>query len=98
MTKDKLEQVLKSISKNKKVQEEVFKNFENNLWWPSAVKDKKMRLIIAGLSTRVSYAMINSYIKVIRQLENLDYYEFLALGHNKVTEILKPLTGGHICR
>jgi len=90
-TKDTLEIVLTEISKNKLVQSEVSKNFENNLWWPNTIKDKDMRLIIAGLSTRVSYAMINTYIKVIKQLENLSFDEFSALSNEKKIDILKPL-------
>lgn len=50
-----------------------------------------MRLIIAGLSTRVSYAMINTYVKVIRQLENMSIDEFFSLSQERKTEILKPL-------
>jgi endonuclease III len=90
-TKDNLEIVLSEISKNKQVEEEVKKNFENNLWWPNTVKDKDMRLIIAGLSTRISYSMINTYKKVIKQLETMSFDEFSVFSEKKKTEILKPL-------
>ena len=89
--KRNLEIVLKEINKNEQVQNEVKKNFENNLWWPNTVEDKDMRLIIAGLSTRVSYAMIHSYIKVIQQIEYMTFDEFVTLSKKKKTEILKPL-------
>jgi len=90
-TKDNLELALREIGKNAFVQGEVDKNFDNNLWWPNTVKDKDMRLIIAGLSTRVSYAMINSYVRVIKQLEQMSFAGFLVLSREDKTKILKPL-------
>ena len=54
MKEEQIEKVLKILARDKELQEEVSKNFSNNLWWPSNVEDKRLRLIIAGLSTRVS--------------------------------------------
>ena len=91
MEVQKLIAVLKKIAHDEKVQSEVWKNFYNNLWWPSDVNDKKLRLIIAGLSTRISYSMIESYRKVIDAIVNLGYYNLSNLPENKIIEIIKPL-------
>ena len=48
-------------SKQQDVKEEVYKNHDENMWWPMSIKDGKKRLLIAGLSTRISYNMILTY-------------------------------------
>ena len=47
-----------------KVKEEIFKNYNNNLGWSIDIEDYRKRLLIAGLSTRIFYNMINSYRKI----------------------------------
>lgn len=50
---------------------------DNNehLRWSLEVEDYRKRLLIAGLSTRISYNMIDSYRKVINDLNSYTYDE-----------------------
>ena len=91
MVKEPIEKVLAIFAKDNELQNEVCKNFYNNLWWPSNVEDKKLRLIIAGLSTRVSYSMIESYRKVINNLISIGFDKFKEFSDDKKISIIKPL-------
>lgn len=88
---EKMKFVLGVIRSDPKIQVEVEKNFEDNLWWPKSVQDRDMRLIIAGLSTRVSYRMINTYRRIINEIGSMTFHEFAKLDRDRMIDILKPL-------
>ena len=91
MKEEQIENVLKILARDKELQSEVSKNFSNNLWWPSNVEDKRLRLIIAGLSTRISYSMIESYIKVINNLISIGFDKFKEFSDDEKIEVIKSL-------
>lgn len=91
MEKSKLEKILSILAKDKILQQEAKKNFTNNLWWPSTVKDKRLRLIIAGLSTRISYSMIETYKKVINNIISIGYDNLASLNDKEKLVMIKPL-------
>lgn len=91
MKEEQIEKVLKILARDKELQNEVVKNFSNNLWWPSNVEDKRLRLIIAGLSTRVSYSMIESYGKVINNLISIGFDKFKEFSDDEKIDVIKPL-------
>lgn len=91
MREEQIEKVLKILASDKELQNEVSKNFSNNLWWPSNVEDKRLRLIIAGLSTRVSYSMIESYRKVINNLISIGFDKLKEFSDDEKINVIKPL-------
>ena len=72
MEKTEYKNILDICSRQDSVREEVFKNHDDNMWWPLKVTDYRKRLLIAGLSTRISYNMIRSYQKVIDNLDEVN--------------------------
>ena len=68
MTKEEFKKIIYICSKQEKVKEAVLKNHDNNLWWPLEITDYRKRMLFAGLSTRISYNMINCYRNVIFEL------------------------------
>ena len=70
MTKEEFKNIIDICSKQEKVKIAVLNNHDNNLWWPLEVEDYRKRLLIAGLSTRISYNMINTYRSVINELNS----------------------------
>lgn len=91
MTKEEIKTVLKICSSCKDVREDIFKNHDNNMWWPLEVDDYRKRLLIAGLSTRISYSMINSYQKVIEELNSFSYEEITKMSEEQIIDIIKGL-------
>lgn len=91
MTNEKLERILTICSSDDNVKAEVIKNHDNNLWWPTDVTDKRMRLLIAGLSTRISYNMIATYQQVIANLNKYSYTEIVNMDDESLSRIVAPL-------
>lgn len=78
-------------SKQQDVKEEVYKNHDENMWWPMSIKNGKKRLLIAGLSTRISYNMILTYKKVIKEIDTYNFEEICLMSDERLVEIVKPL-------
>ena len=91
MTKEEMKEILSICSAMPDVKEDLFKNHDNNMWWPLEVDDYRKRLLIAGLSTRISYNMINSYRKVINDLNNYSYEEIKNMSEEELINIIKGL-------
>lgn len=75
----------------KDVRCEVIKNHDDNLWWPLTIDDWRLRLLIAGLSTRISYSMINTYRFVISNMETLGYEAVCQMTDQQLYNLLAPL-------
>lgn len=66
---------------------------DNNehLRWSLEVEDYRKRLLIAWLSTRISYNMIDSYRKVINDLNSYTYDEIKNMMKDEIINIIKGL-------
>jgi hypothetical protein len=73
------------------VHEEVCRNHDNNQWWPLTVSDWRLRLVVAGWSTRVSYHMITTYQRVVAQAHALGYDQLVTLSDEAVEEVVASL-------
>ncbi|MEI6284900.1 MAG: hypothetical protein WCP79_00195 [Bacillota bacterium] len=79
------------MSAEKVVREHVLKNHDNNLWWPNTIDDYKIRLLVAGLSTRVSYNMIQKYISVVDSFSSYKYDEIRKMADDDLLKIISVL-------
>lgn len=91
MTKEEFKQIIDICSNQEEVKKAVKKNHDNNLWWPLEVEDYRKRLLIAGLSTRISYNMIDSYRKVIKSLNSYTYDDIKNMTEEEIVNIIKGL-------
>ena len=91
MTKEEFKNIIDICSKQEKVKIAVLNNHDNNLWWPLEVEDYRKRLLIAGLSTRISYNMINTYRSVINELNSYSYDEIKNMSKEELTNIIGRL-------
>lgn len=66
---------------------------DNNehLRWSLEVEDYRKRLLIVWLSTRISYNMIDSYRKVINDLNSYTYDEIKNMMKDEIINIIKGL-------
>ena len=83
--------ILKELEENEPVQKEVMKNFADNLWWPACIEDSRLRLLIGGLSSRISYSMIDTYRAVIFRIAESGYQAICAMSDDELTELIRPL-------
>ena len=91
MTSERMYQILDICSSIEEVKKDVIKNHDNNLWWPLDVKDYRKRLLIGGLSTRVSYSMISHYREVVKKIDEYEYESIIQLSDDELISILRPL-------
>lgn len=91
MEKTEYKNILDICSSQERIREDIFKNHDDNMWWPLKVTDYRKRLLIAGLSTRISYNMIHSYQKVIDNLDNFSYDEIKNMSEEQIKDIIKGL-------
>ena len=91
MTKEEFKKIIDICSNQEEVRNAVKKNHNNNLWWPLEVEDYRKRLLIAGLSTRIAYNMIDSYRKVINDLNSYSYDEIKNMTEDEIINIIKGL-------
>jgi hypothetical protein len=66
-------------------------NHDDNRWWPRSVTDWRIRMTVAGWSTRVSYAMIGTYAGVVSCADALGWGGLTELDDAKLSSIVRPL-------
>lgn len=84
-------EILTHASKFDDVRAEVYANHDNNRWWPTDVADWRLRILLAGWSTRVSYYMIGSYAGVVRECNELGFDSIRNLSKDSLANLVKPL-------
>lgn len=73
------------------VKKAVINSHDNNPWWPKDVSDWRMKMLVAGLSTRVSFRMLGSYTKTIGNFLSHSYEEIAQTSDDDLKTMLKPL-------
>ena len=91
MTKEEFKKIIDICSKQSEVKVAIKRNHDDNLWWPLEVKDYRKRLLIAGLSTRISYNMIHVYQNVINHLNHYSYEEIENMTKEELVDLIKDL-------
>lgn len=86
-----LYETIKSCAILPGVRNEVIKNHDNNQWWPLTVRDWRLRMVLAGWSTRVSYNMISTYRQVVSNANNVGYEQLCEMSEEKLYELVGPL-------
>ncbi|MBV9449009.1 MAG: hypothetical protein JO345_24240 [Streptosporangiaceae bacterium] len=73
------------------VQTVVEANHDDNRWWPLSVHDWRLRMAVAGWSTRVSYSMISTYASVVSHADCLGWSRLTALDDPALGAVIRPL-------
>jgi endonuclease III len=66
-------------------------NHDDNRWWPSYVRDWRVRMAVAGWSSRVSYAMVSTYADVVARADTLGWSTLCALDDEPLTRLVRPI-------
>jgi hypothetical protein len=66
-------------------------NHDDNQWWPLSIADWRMRMAVAGWSTRVSYSMISTYADVVSRADSLGWERLTVLDDAALGAIIRPL-------
>lgn len=66
-------------------------NHDDNRWWPRRVADWRVRMLVAGWSARVSYAMIGTYADVVDRTDAIGWDTLTAMDDHALTQLVHPL-------
>ncbi|MGH8900098.1 MAG: hypothetical protein ACRDYA_00050 [Egibacteraceae bacterium] len=66
-------------------------NHDENRWWPTTVADPRMRMAVAGWSTRVSYAMVDTYARVVNHADALGFEKLAGSPDADLARLVRPL-------
>lgn len=73
------------------VQAAVEANHDNNRWWPAYVQDWRVRMTVAGWSSRVSYAMVGTYASVVERADALGWHTLSRLNDEALARLVHPI-------
>jgi hypothetical protein len=73
------------------VRREVIRNYDDNTWWPRRIGDWRLRMAIAGWSTRVAYRGIRVYQQVVCEAEATGYDTLCELPDAELACLLRPI-------
>lgn len=66
-------------------------NHDDNRWWPTAVIDPRMRMLVAGWSTRISYSVVGTYARVVAEANALGFDELVNIDDRELARLIRPL-------
>jgi hypothetical protein len=66
-------------------------NHDDNRWWPTYVRDWRVRMAVAGWSSRVSYAMVGTYSGVVARAATLGWGRLTGLNDEALTHLVRPI-------
>lgn len=70
---------------------DVHANHDDNQWWPTRITDFRMRMLAAGWSTRISYAMIGTYSSVVTRSAQIGFDTLTDLPDADIAALVQPL-------
>jgi hypothetical protein len=70
---------------------DVHANHDENRWWPTWITDYRMRMLVAGWSTRISYNMINTYSGVVDRSAHIGFDTLKTMPDGEVAALIQPL-------
>lgn len=88
---DRVYSLVACAAQQPEVQAAVEANHDDNRWWPRSVSDWRVRMTVAGWSTRVSYAMISTYADVVARADALGWSGLTGLDDVKLGAMVRPL-------
>lgn len=88
---DRIYSLVATAARQPEVQDAVEANHDDNRWWPLSVSDWRVRMTVAGWSTRVSYAMISTYADVVARADSLGWNGLTQLDDVRLGAMVRPL-------
>ena len=82
------EQILRVAASQRPVREVLLRSHDDNTWWPKHVRDWRTRMLIAGLSARISYRMVPIYREIIDKLDSHPWDALATMPEEGIREII----------
>lgn len=66
-------------------------NHDDNAWWPTYVIDPRVRMLVAGWSSRVSYAMVGTYAAVVKAADAHGWEQLTSMDDFQLAALVRPI-------
>ena len=86
-----LSRILTIAANMPNVHTDVRDNYWNNRWWPTEITDWRLKILFAGLSTRVNYNAISKFQNVRDNLAHRGFDGLMKLSSKEFMSIVTPL-------
>lgn len=88
ITPNQFEQILRIAASQAPVRDALIRSHDNSTWWPKHVKDWRTRMLIAGLSARISYRMVPIYREIVDKLDSYPWTALSVMSEGQIEEII----------
>ena len=83
--------IVQKIATLPEVRTVVEANHDNNRWWPTSIVDPRIRMLVAGWSTRISYSVVDTYARVVAETDAIGFERLIALDDDELGRLVRPL-------
>lgn len=83
--------IVRSIAALPEVRAAVEANHDDNRWWPTSIIDPRIRMLVAGWSTRISYSVVDTYARVVAKTNAFGFEELITLDDEELALLVRPL-------
>lgn len=83
--------IVRRIAALPEVRVAVETNHDDNRWWPTSITDPRMRMLVAGWSTRISYSVVDTYARVVTETNDLGFEKLATLDDKELARLVQPL-------
>jgi hypothetical protein len=83
--------VVREISHLESLSLEVQSNYAENRWWPTTITDIRLRLLLAGWTTRLSYRSIKHYQAVVARVRDVGFDTICKMPDSGIVELTKTI-------
>lgn len=88
---DRVTALVTVAAAQREVKEAVQSNHDDNRWWPTFVTDPRVRMLVTGWSSRVSYTMIDTYAAVVKAADSHGWDELTGMDDVRLTTVVRSL-------
>lgn len=88
---DRICDLVTVVASDHAVRSAVDANHDDNRWWPTAIGDWRLRIVLAGWSTRISYNMVDHYRSVVDRVGDIGYEELIRQDDEELLSLIRPI-------
>lgn len=88
ITTNDFERILRIAASQSVVRDVLMKSHDDSTWWPRHVKDWRSRMLIAGLSARISYRMVPIYREIVDKLDSYSWASLSRMSEGQIKGII----------
>jgi thymidylate kinase/endonuclease III len=91
ISQEEYEQILRVAASQPDVKKALLNSHDNSTWWPVHISDWRTRMLIAGLSARISYRMVHIYREIVEDLNSYTWDDITNMSEAQFKQIIRKI-------